>query len=105
MEQFEVVSPVGGETVKQGEIAPRLPDLNGKKIAEIWNGVFKGEQTFPVIREELKARFPDVEIIPYTEFPHVYGSDNPREQRELAKRLAALAIEKGCDAAIIGNGA
>lgn len=105
MDKFEVVSPVGGEAVAHKGIAPRLADLNGKTVAEIWNGVFKGEVTFPVIREELRARYPGVVIIPYTEFPHLYGGDNPKEQKELARRLAALAIEKKCDAVILGNGA
>ena len=105
MERYEVVSPAGGEAIAQQGIAARLPDLNGKKVAEIWNGVFKGEQTFPVLRAELLARFPGLTIVPYTEFPHVYGGDNPTEQKALAKRLAALAIERGCDAVISGNGA
>ena len=105
MEKFEVVSPVGGEAVAQRSIAPRLQDLNGRTVGEIWNGVFKGDQTFPVIRQLLKQRYPAVKIVPYTEFPHIYGGDNPTAQKQLAKQLAALAKEKGCDAVISGNGA
>jgi hypothetical protein len=105
MEKFEVVSPAGGEAIAQRSIAPRLQDLNGKTVGEIWNGVFKGDQTFPVIRRLLKQRYPAVNIVPYTEFPHIYGGDNPARQKTLAKQLAALAKEKGCDAVISGNGA
>lgn len=105
MQQFEVVSPVGGETSDRKAIAPRLPDLNGKRVAEIWNGVFKGEETFPAIRRALEKKYPGVTIVPYTEFPHFYGGDNPTQQRALAKELAALVKEKGCDAVISGNGA
>jgi hypothetical protein len=105
MEKSEVVSPAGGEAIAQRSIAPRLQDLNGKTVGEIWNGVFKGDQTFPVIRRLLKQRYPAVNIVPYTEFPHIYGGDNPAQQKKLAKQLAALAKEKGCDAVISGNGA
>lgn len=105
MDRYEVVSPAGGEAIAQKGIAPRLADLNGKTVGEIWNGVFKGEQTFPVLREQLKARFPGINIIPYTEFPHLYGGDNPAAQKKLAAEIAALAIAKGCDAVISGNGA
>jgi hypothetical protein len=102
---IDVVSPVGGESITQKSISPRLPDLNGKTVGEVWNGVFKGEQTFPVIRELLQQRFPGIKIIPYTEFPHIYGGDNFTEQKAYAKQIASLAKEKGCDAIISGNGA
>ncbi len=105
MEKIEVVSPVGGEVVRQTTIAPRLADLAGKTVCEMWNGLFKGNFTFPVIRELLQEKYPGVKVIPYTEFPFFFGSDNPTSQVELARKMAALAKEKGCDAVISGNGA
>ncbi|MCW5603815.1 MAG: hypothetical protein KIT18_04630 [Burkholderiales bacterium] len=105
MERQEVVSPLGQEAVRQAGAAPRLDSLNGKTIGEFWNGVFKGDQTFPVIRRLLLQKFPDLKVIPFTEFPHAPGSDHPSKQRELARQMAVLAREKGCDAVISGNGA
>jgi hypothetical protein len=61
--------------------------------------------TFPVIRRLLKQKYPDVKIVPYTEFYHLPGSDVPEHQRELARQIVATAREKGCDALISGNGA
>ena len=104
-EETEVVSPAGIEVVKHGAAAPRLANLDGKTIGEVWNGMFKGDYTFPVIRKLLAQRFPRVKIVPYTEFPFTPGSDNPSQQRERARAIAALAKEKGCDAVISGNGA
>jgi len=105
MERLEVVSPAGLEAVKRTSAAPRLADLNGKTLGEIWNGVFKGNVTFPFIRGLLQQRYPGVRIIPFTEFPHVPGSDNPAAQRELARHIAGRAKQMGCDAVISGNGA
>ena len=105
MEKLEVASPLGLDTVKRAEAARRLDTLSGKTIGEVWNGVFKGDVTFPVIGRLLQARYPDLKIVPFTEFPHAPGSDNPARQRELARDIAALAKEKGCDAIISGNGA
>ena len=105
MEKLEVVSPLGLEAVKTSGAAPRVADLDGKTVGELWNGVFKGDATFPVIRRLLQARYPRLRIIPFTEFPHAHGSDNPTQQRERARHVAALAKEKGCDAVISGNGA
>lgn len=105
MKKQEVVSPLGLEAVKQAGAARRLDNLEGKTVGEFWNGVFKGDQTFPVIRRLLRQKFPGLKIIPFTEFPHGPASDSPSKQRELAQQMAALAREKGCDAVISGNGA
>ena len=105
MEKLSVVSPVGLDAVEVKRAAPRLDDLNGKTVGELWNGVFKGDLTFPVIRRLLQQRFPRLNIIPFAEFPHLPGSDHPKEQWERARLIAALAKEKGCDAVISGNGA
>jgi hypothetical protein len=105
MEKLAVVSPVGADAVKSSRAARRLDGLAGKTIGEIWNGVFKGDITFPIIRERLKEKYPGLKVIPYTEFPHLPISDNPTQQRQHARHLAALSKEKGCDALISGNGA
>jgi hypothetical protein len=105
MEKLEVVSPAGFSGVKISGAARRIDDLNGKTVGEIWNGVFKGDITFPMIRKLLKEKYPGVKIIPYTEFYHLPGSDIPQQQRELAQQLVATAREKGCEALITGNGA
>ena len=105
MSTIEVVSPAGLEVVRRSGTARRLGNLDGKTIGEVWNGVFKGDFTFPIIRKLLQHQYPGLRIIPYTEFPHTPGSDNPTQQRERARRIAAMAKEKGCDAVISGNGA
>lgn len=105
MHTYEVVSPVGLEAVRPAGAARRLDDLAGKTIGELWNGVFKGDQTFPIIRRLLQQRIPGLKIVPFTEFPHAPGSDHPAKQQALARQMAQLAKDKGCDAVISGNGA
>jgi hypothetical protein len=105
MQTFEVLSPEGLDAVERQGPARRLDSLDGKTVCEIWNGVFKGDITFPIIRAQLQARYPGVRIVPYTEFPHAPASDNPARQRALAQEIAALVKEKGGDAVISGNGA
>ncbi len=99
-----VISPCGGEKVEKKTIAPRLATLNGKTIGETWNEDFKGDFMFPVYRELLRQRYPGVKIIPYTEFPISIWKGTPAYQRELAREIARVAKEKGCDALISGNG-
>ncbi len=105
MEKLSVVSPLGLEVVKSSGSAPRLDTLAGKTIGEVWNGVFKGSFTFPVLRRFLQQKYPGLKIVPYTEFPHAPHSDNPARQKELADEVVAIAQRTGCDALIMGNGA
>ena len=78
--------------------AKRLDDLNGKTIGELSNGMWEDRRTFPVIREALRKRFPDLKIIPYTEFP--VGSEQI-EQEGVVEQL----LQSGCQAVIVGNAA
>lgn len=101
---YEVMSPLGEAVEKGKSISPRLPDLSGKTVCEVANGRFRVEVLFPVIRGLLRERYPDIKIIPYTEFPiqHVEGSG--AELTERARKTAAMVVEKGGDAVITGNG-
>ncbi len=101
----DVYSPIGGQTLQQQPLSPRLDSLAGKTIAESWNGDFKGDVTFPIIRKLLKTRFPGIKIVPYEKFPYLYGADSPAHQKALAAQIAAHAKALGCDALISGNGA
>lgn len=96
-----VVSPVGEHPGKAAGIAPRLPDLNGKTICEVWNGGFRADTTFPLIRELLEKRYPKLKVIPYTEMPAVtpFG-DVDKMCTELREALS----QEGADAVISGNG-
>jgi hypothetical protein len=104
MEKDEVISPVGISAVSPRNIAPRLGHLRGKTIGETWNEDFKGDLMFPIYRELLREHYPGVKVIPYTEFPSSTLRGTPEYQWEVARRIAALAKEKGCDALISGNG-
>jgi len=92
----EVYDPTGIVEATESH-APRLADLKNKTIGELSDRVWEHDRTFALIRELLQKRFPDIKIIPYTEFPNVYGV----EEDELIKKLK----EKGCDAVIVGNAA
>lgn len=92
---LEVYNPSGALKASE-QHAPRLDTLNGKTICELSNGIWEAERMFPLIREELKKRYPDIRIIPYTEFP--VGNDQI-DSAEVAKLVQA----KGGQAVISGN--
>ena len=93
---LEVYDPTG--TIEITELyAARLADLKGKTICELSDYEWEDYRTFPLIRELLQKRFPDLNIIPYTEFPCTYGVK--------ADVLSKLIKEKKCDGVIVGNAA
>ena len=96
--KLEVFNPTTAPEVTVSHAA-RLDTLAGKTIGELWNGIYEGDKSFPVIRKLLQERFPTAKFIPYTEFPRD-GSNG------IDSDLVARAVkEKGCDAVIVGNGA
>jgi hypothetical protein len=97
---LEVVHPVGEVTVKPARLAAPLDSLDGKTICEAYNGMFRGDKTFPKIREMLKRRYPKINIVPYSELPPL---DIVRIEDEL-KRIPGILRQKRCDALIAGNG-
>lgn len=101
---YEVLSPLGELTVQEGQSAPRISDLNGKTVCQVWNGAFKGDVAFPMIQELLQKRYPNVKVIPYTEFPLQRVNGPTQQLLERARTTVASAIQKGCDALIAGNG-
>ena len=104
MDTQAVISPIGSEAVDRKNLAKRLGTLNGKTVCEVWNEDFKGDIMFPIYRELLKERFPDVKIVPYTELPYASLKGTPSYQREVLANIISALREKGADAVITGNG-
>lgn len=97
---YEVVWPLGKIVGAKSDLAAGLNDLNGKTVVEIWDGVFRGDEVFPIMREELKKAYPDVTIIPFETIGIPYGNIKDYVA-ELPDKLKAL----NADAAIVGVGA
>lgn len=104
--RLEVLSPSPAFDLVS-ENASRLDTLDGKTI---WEGSplpgWRGNDTFPVIRDMLRSRFPKTIIIPYTEFPKMHLSPlrtKPEDAVSL-ERIGEVMKERGCDGVILGNG-
>ncbi len=91
---LEVLDPSGAYEVTT-LFAQRLPDLNGKTVCEITDGIWQAWRTFPLIRQLLQKQFPTIKIIPYDQFPQASASVDPN--------LVAKVKAAGCQAAIVGN--
>ncbi|MFH1486676.1 MAG: hypothetical protein ABIH46_11450 [Chloroflexota bacterium] len=100
---YDVLSPLGEPAIEEGPAAPLISDLTGKTVCEVWNGSFKGNVLFPILRELLQKRYPGIKIIPYTEFPLQRVIGTTQEILGRVETAVALAKEKGCDAMITAS--
>jgi hypothetical protein len=103
-EKLAVISPEGLPQEGARNISRQLDGLDGKIIGEVYNNHFKGELMFRTYRSQFGKKFSNVKVIPFDEFPIVYVGGDPETQKRVAKEVAALAKQRGCDALITGNG-
>ena len=82
-----------------GEYAPRLDNLNGKRVAMWLSGegidTGYGEIVYERLAEKLKAEYPDVVIIPYNELPITYSPKDEVVGDLLATNPDALIVGVG----------
>ena len=99
--KYDVVWPISKRAVKKTRAANRKPDLNGKVIIELWDVIFRGEIIYPLVREYIKKRFPNVHFVPYTEIGNFHGARESQVTATIADKLKYFKA----DAAIVGIGA
>jgi hypothetical protein len=99
--RFEVVWPLGKPAYATRAPNERVADLSGKVIGETWDYLFRGEEWFPILREELTKRYPGIKFVTYDTFGNLHGPN----QRELVAKVPGLLKEHEVDAVISGIGA
>ena len=97
---YDVVWPRSPRGVQQRRRAPRLDTLTGKRVAFLWDYLFRGDELFPILAEQLEARFAGVEIVGYIEFGSLHGADEKERVAQLPDDLRS----RGVDAVVSGMG-
>ena len=97
---YEVVWPRSPRGVQQRRRADRLDTLVGKRVAFLWDYLFRGDELFPVLADQLIVRFEGIEIVDYIEFGNLHGAD----EKERVGRLPDDLRNRGVDAVVSGMG-
>ena len=97
-EGYEVVWPRGTKTVSVAELAPRLPTLDGAVVGELWDALFRGDEIFPALRDELRQRYPGIRFVEYP----VFGATHGAEEHDSISQLPGRIAEHGVQAVISG---
>ena len=97
---YEVLWPRATRQLKRKALAPRLETLQGKKVAQLWDFIFRGDEVFDGLEEGLAQRYPGIEFVSWREFGNTHGGSEREVVAALPARLKAL----GVDAVISGMG-
>lgn len=97
---FDVVWPSSPRGVTSKRLAPRLDGLAGKRLAFLWDHLFRGDEVFPALAAHLEGRFPGVEIIDHSVFGNTHGGD----EKELMAGLPSALTRRHVDAVVSAMG-
>jgi hypothetical protein len=97
---YEVYWPRSPRQVSLLPLAKRLDTLNGKTIAQLWDYLFRGDEIFVLLEEEIKKRYPGVKFVSWRDFGNTHGY----EERDVVAALPKRFKELGVDAVISGMG-
>jgi len=75
------------------KLAARPPSLDGKVVGLVWDYVFRGDEVFAALQEGLRARFPDIRFVHWSEFGNTHGSDERQVVANLPRRLKELDVD------------
>lgn len=97
---YAVVWPRSARSVELKPLAPRLPTLEGKTVAFLWDYLFRGDEIWPTLSKALGERFPNMRFIGWEEFGSTHGDEEHKVLAELPAKLKALKV----DAVVSGMG-
>lgn len=97
---YDVVWPKSPRGVQPRQLADRLGGLDGKRVAFLWDDLFRGDEIFPALEAELTQRFPTIDIVGYNVFGNTHGTDEKQMVAGLPEGLAQRHI----DAVVSGMG-
>jgi hypothetical protein len=98
--QYAVVWPRSDRQLQIKPLAKRLDTLNGKTVVQLWDYLFRGDEIFAMLEEDLSARYPGVRFVSWKDFGSTHGQD----EREILASFTKRFPEIGADAVISGMG-
>jgi hypothetical protein len=87
-------------TVPFKPMAKRPTTLAGKTIAFCWDYVFRGDEMWAILKEQLAARFPGVKFVD----PDAFGSTHGGDEHQVFAALPGKFKSLGVDAVVSGVG-
>ncbi|MEU7818442.1 hypothetical protein [Pseudonocardia sp. NPDC049154] len=92
---FEAVWPLGRTVLDAVEAGERPTQLGGRRVAYLWDELFRGPEMFEVISEVARERHGDVEFVEWETFGnfHASAAEEKRVLGELPELLRAHRVD------------
>jgi hypothetical protein len=100
MAVYDVVWPRSSKAVDVKPLAPRLKSLDGANVAFLWDYLFRGDEIWPVLSNELAARYPGIRFVDFDTFGSTHGDEEHKVLAALPDKLKSLKV----DAVVSGMG-
>lgn len=101
---YEVLWPLGRRGgLPPSDLAARPAELTGKRVAFVWDHVFKGDLMFARFEQAANERFSGVSYVPHPEFGNIHGTT--AEEHDAVAKLPERLRAHQIDAAVVGVGA
>lgn len=97
---LEALWPGGPSAVPPIAPAARPSVLEGRTVGFLWNGMFRGDEIFPLLERALVSLAPGARFLPPDAFGPIFGGD----EHAVLDRLPARLRELGVDAVVCGVG-
>jgi hypothetical protein len=101
--EFQVVWPLGRSVAREIDVSHGVGGLDGKKVAFVWDYLFRGREMFEVIKNVVAEQFPRAEFVDYEAFGNIHGSDS--EEKANLESLPQRMREHGAACAVVAVGA
>jgi hypothetical protein len=97
---YAVVWPRSAKAVEIKPLAKRLDILDGKTVAFLWDDLFRGDEVWPILKQELSRRYSAMTFIDHDAFGSTHGDDEHRVLAELPGKIKSMKV----DAVVSGMG-
>lgn len=95
-----VVWPRSAKAVEIKPLAKRLDTMDGKTVAFLWDDLFRGDEIWPILKQELSQRYTGLSFVDHDAFGSTHGDDEHRVLAELPGKIRSMKI----DAVVSGMG-
>lgn len=98
--EYAVVWPRSAKAVEIKPLARRLDTMDGKTVAFLWDDLFRGDEIWPILKQELSARYTGLSFVDHDAFGSTHGDEEHRVLAELPGKIKSMKI----DAVVSGMG-
>jgi hypothetical protein len=100
---YEAVWPLGRKVQDDVEAGERPSELGGRRVAFLWDELFRGPEMFEVITEVARSRHGDVEFVGWETFGNFHAS--AAEEKRVLGELPELLRSHRVDLVVAAVGA